>query len=92
MESTVFADTMIGSELLEVTSIDVSPALPLIGEFLRIRDRIVIDEKLQKKMEDSAALNVTLIGRVIEHAPSFNLKLPGRIVRLVASSYDARGG
>jgi hypothetical protein len=94
MDSPGLTDTIMSadSEFADLAPLQINPTLSFVGEFLRIRDRIVVDSKLQKKMDDSGALNVTLIGRVIEHAPGFNLTLPGRIVRLVASSYDARGG
>jgi hypothetical protein len=74
----------------------VNPVVPSIGEFERMRDRITIDARLQAKLDKelaaSDALIVTLVARVIEHAPGFELRLPGYHVRLIASSYDARGG
>ena len=77
------------------TTIDLGP-VPFLGELVHVRDRIVIDSKLQtklkKELDASGARLVTLIGRLIEHAPGFNLVLPGHRVRVVATSYDAKGG
>jgi hypothetical protein len=60
----------------------------------RFRDLIVIDAKLQKKINDEilASSTVRLVARVIRHAPGFVLRLPGHNVHVVAGEYDANGG
>jgi hypothetical protein len=65
-----------------------------MANWTRIRDRILVDETLQAKILASAAEGerVRLLGRIIEHAQGFHLRLPGRNVELVATQYDAKGG
>jgi len=69
---------------------------PVFGflSFTRIRDKIVVDQTLQNKIEDATFEGslVSLIARVIEHEPGFVLRLPGRHLRLIATEYNAKGG
>jgi hypothetical protein len=60
---------------------------------VRIRDTIIIDEKLRKKLQapDTPSI-VYLIARVIVHERDLTLKIPGGIVTIMASIYDANGG
>jgi len=60
----------------------------------RIRDRIVVNQALQDKLnaDPAADFTVNLIARVIEHEQGFVLRLPGRRVLLIASEYDAKAG
>jgi hypothetical protein len=64
-----------------------------IFQYVRIRDRIVIDQALKEKLEDvGASYNIVLVARQIEHAPGIHLVIPGGTVKIVATRYDARGG
>ncbi len=59
--------------------------------YVRIRDRILIDATLRKKLEDLPG-SITLVAREIEHAPGIDVILPGRRITVVADHYDAKGG
>ncbi|MDX6611955.1 MAG: hypothetical protein QOD75_1141 [Blastocatellia bacterium] len=74
------------------TTFDPTGTFPTIPEFVRIRDRIIIDKKLTDKINAADPFIVTLIAREIEHEPGFNLKIPGGVIRIVASRYDAKRG
>ncbi len=68
-------------------------SFPTIFQYIRIRDRIVIDKALKAKLEVVGAnYNVVLLAREIEHAPGIDLVIPGGTVKIVATRYDARGG
>lgn len=73
-------------------TITVNRQVPTVPQYTRIRDHIVIDKALKEKLEaPDAPFIITLIARVIEHAPDTHLKLPGASLTLVASSYQAHG-
>lgn len=68
------------------------PEQPLRSRgYTRIRDHILIDDALKKKLE-ALRDSVTLVAREIVHAPGIDLRLPGRRIVVVADHYDARGG
>jgi hypothetical protein len=74
------------------TFIDLKHPIATVAQYTRIRDRIVINKKLKAKLEDpNAPFIVNLIGRVVEHEPGVDLVMPGGIVTIVASTYEARG-
>src|SRR5262249_10348237 len=63
-----------------------------ISVYTRIRDRIVIDAKLKKKLEAADTANfIVLVAREIEHAPGVDLFIPGGSVTIVATRYDGLG-
>ena len=75
--------------------ISVGGSIFALLSFTRLRDHLVINQKLADKILDATVegTTVTLVGRVVEHQPAtFNLKLPGRHVRIVATEYHANGG
>jgi hypothetical protein len=63
-----------------------------LARYIRIRDRIVIDQTLKEKPEAADTPSfITLVAREIEHAPSINLLIPGGVITLVANHYDGKG-
>jgi hypothetical protein len=57
-------------------------SFPTIFQYIRIRDRIVIDKALKAKLEVMGAnYNVVLVAREIEHAPGIDLVIPGGTVK-----------
>ena len=76
------------------TTIKVDGPIFSLPRWSRTRDRIVINQALQDKLDKDpdAGFAVTLVARVIEHEAGFVLRLPGRNVLLIASEYDAKAG
>jgi hypothetical protein len=79
--------------MLSPDKFDPRRPVPTVARFVRIRDQIVINGDLKKKLEAAdAPFIVTLIARVIVHEQNLTLKIPGGIVTIIASIYDANGG
>lgn len=83
------------------TTFDPTGPFPTLFQYVRIRDRIIIDQTLKEKLEGrdkdgkptgkDAPFIVTLIAREIEHAPGIDLKIPGGVIKIVTSRYDGKG-
>lgn len=78
--------------MLISTTFNPRGIFPTVFQYIRIRDRIIIDKKLKAKLEDpDAPFIVTLIAREIEHEPGVDLVIPGGVIKIVASRYDGKG-
>lgn len=69
----------------------IDPLLFELKKWPRIRDCLVIDEDLTKRIENwlrTDQRGVVLLGRCVRHAPGCTLRLPGADVVVVADEYD----
>src|SRR6266496_2659125 len=79
----------------KTTTVEQNPSLPSLISWTRIRDHLVVNKRLQEKILSATVegSTVTLIARVIQHQPfKFDLDLPRRHVRVIATEYNANGG
>lgn len=64
----------------------------LSGDYPYIRDRVTINSDLQTFCNRPGDGPVFILGRTVEHAPGFDLRLTGRPLIIVADVYDGTNG